>query len=248
VVEKAAEKAATDFLSSVVHGVATADSLSTTFVRIVGRPRFESEKAKGYSADEATSWLRGVGTGINFGPELKRPDQAGDVVYLRGLLQGKPGGYCLRMLKEGGAWKVDWFAVSSVEPGSISSPETPEGAAQAFAIAAFVESITDLNGMPRIERDNILSATMIPPLRSAWAEPFDSDRAKGLDYSPGRLFSKAVEIGGGTRSYTASRAPIEPIFKVVLTKPAGTLTYMVELVKGPAPHVWLVSKVTEAKS
>lgn len=245
-VEKAADDAATAFRRELVMGTAKADMLSTAFLKAVGKPVvLPSDKAKGYSDDSATSWLKKVGAGVNFGPELKR-EQAGDVAYLRGGLQ-KPGGYCLRMVKEGGAWKVDWLSISSVDNGSVTTTPTPEGAAQGFAVASFVELLTDLSGMPKDERLLVLAAAMTPALRAAWAPPFEMDKPQGFDFNPGKLGTEAVKIGGKTTGYTASRVGDLPEFKVELTKTDGKKSLTVRLVKGATPLEWLVSEVIEAK-
>ena len=200
--------------------------------------------------DTATA-VQGRGVAVDGGAggidALQEREQAGDVAYLRGALQ-KPGGYCLRLVKEGGAWKVDWLSLTSVENGTLTTAPTPEGAAQGFAVAAFVETAADLNGMHEGERAAALGAALTPALRTAWAAPFDQDKAAGYDFNPAALVRKATsEIGGGTSAYTATRVGDLSEFKVELTKPTGKKAYTVKLVKGAAPHEWLVSEVTETK-
>jgi hypothetical protein len=252
-IEKDAEKAAFEFLRALGEGTAKADALSAAFVRVVGRRLLlPSDEAKGYSADAATGWLRTVGENVSFAPTLKQ-DQAGDVVFIRGSFLGPrlaknaktDGGYCLRLLKEGGAWKVDWLSLSSVEGGPVDTgTPTPEGVAQAFALTAFVETVADVNGMPQGDRLPLLAAALTPKLRAEWAPPFDMDKKAGLDHNPGQLHLKAVSIGGGTAAFTATRAGTGTEFKVELTKPAGKQTVTVTLAKGPGPQEWLVSAVS----
>jgi hypothetical protein len=246
-VEKAADDAATAFRRDLVMGTAKAEMLSASFLKAIGKPAvLPSDKAKGYSADVATSWLKKVGASVNFGPELKR-EQAGDVAYLRGALQ-KPGGYCLRMVKEGGAWKVDWLSITSVDNASVTTTPTPEGAAQGFAVAAFIETIADKDTMPTEDRHLLVAAAMTADLRKAWSPlVFDQDKNAGYDYGPAKLNTEAVKIGGKTNAYTASRVGDLPEFRVELTKPEGKKAYTVRLVKGATPHEWLVSEVVEAK-
>ncbi len=254
-VEPAADQAATAFLSTLIHGTAKADSLSAAFLKSVGKPLvLPSEKTAGVSADAATNWLRKVGEGVSFGLALKR-EQAGDVVYIRGSFSsprlgatpGQTGSYSLRMVKEGGAWKVDWLSLSSVDTSVTTSTPTPEGAAQGFAVGAFVESVADLNGMPKDERAAVIAAALAPTLRTAWAAPFDQDKAQGYDYNPGKIGTEAVKIGGGTTAFTAARVGDLPEFKVERTKLTGKKTYVVKLVKGTGPNEWLVSEVTEVQ-
>lgn len=245
--EPAAQQAATAFLRDVMHGTATADALSPAFLKAVGKPwAFPGDKEKGYSPNAAASWLKRIGDGQAFGLALKQ-EQVGDTVYIRGALQ-KPGGYCLRLVKDGGAWKVDWLSVTSVDNGTVATTATPEGAAQAFAVAAFVETIADLSGMPRDDRHLVVAAAMTKELRAAWAPAvFDQDKAVGYDYGPAKLATEATRIGGGTTAFTAARVGDQPEFKVELTKPAGKKTYAVKLVKGTGPNEWLIGEVTEGQ-
>ena len=254
-VEPPANKAAEDFISAMNQGAAKADALSAAFVKAVGKPLvFPSDKEKGFSADAATSWLRKVGDGVSINLPLFRK-QAGDLVYIRGSISGprlgkeagKTGSYCLRLLKEAGAWKVDWLSLSSVDEVAPAPLSTPEAAAQGFAVAAFAETVADLNGMPKDERAPVIAAALAPALRAAWAAPFDQDKAQGYDYSPGKLGTEATRIGGGTTAFTATRVGDLPEFKVELTKPAGKKTYVVKLVKGAGPNEWLIADVTEAQ-
>lgn len=253
-VEPAAEQAATAFLTDLAQGKAKADALSPSFVKAVGKPaELPSDKAKGYSPDAAADWLKRVGQGVTFGLALTR-HQAGDVVFIRGSIsgarfgKGASGGYSLRLLREGGAWKVDWLSLTSVDvTAAPAPPATPEAAAQDFAALAFVETVADLHGMPKEERAPLIAAAVAPALRAAWAPPFDQDKAQGYDYSPGKILLEATKIGGGTSSLTATRAGAAPEYTVVLTRPAGKKTYAVKLAKGPGPHEWLVSEVTEQK-
>jgi hypothetical protein len=200
------------------------------------------------------NWLKRAGDGVNFFPALKR-QQAGDVVYIRGTVAGarlaksasKSGGYSLRLVKEAGAWKVDWLSLSSTDiAGSVTTP-TPEGVAQEFAAVSFIETITDLDGMPKDDRAPLIAAAMTPALRTAWAPPFDQDKNQGYDYSPAKILTETTKIGGGTTAFTSSRVGDLPEFKVELTKPTGKKAYTVRLIKGAGANEWLVNEVIEAK-
>jgi hypothetical protein len=248
--EKGATDAATAFLRDIGTGAAKVDALSAAFLKAVGKPlELPSDKEKGFSADNAGTWLKRAGDAINVTPPIKQL-QAGDTVFLRGSVTAPrltgTGSYCLRLVKEGGAWKVDLLTVSSADMGDVKAPETPEGAAQAFALAAFVELTADGKGLARDERGLALGALLTPELRAKWAGPFDSDKAAGLDFNRGALVTAAVKIGGGTSAFTATRAADGPTFAVELTKPAGKVRYAVKLTKGTGANEWLVSEVTEA--
>jgi hypothetical protein len=255
--EKAADDAATAFLRELGQGSVKAEMLSTNFLKSFGKPvELPSDKAKGYSADAAVRWLRQVGEGVNFSLSLYR-QQAGDAAYLRGAVTGprlgKDGGYySLRLVKEGGAWKVDWVALSSAEWKGTPGAGTAEAAFQEFAAASFVEVLTDSKALPQEPelapyRAAPIAAAMTPPLRAAWAPPFEQDKPLGYDYNPARLRLKAVEVAGGTSAFTLTRVNDTPEFRVELTRPAGKTTLTVKLVKGATPGEWLVSEVSEPK-
>jgi hypothetical protein len=248
--EKGATDAATAFLRDIGTGAAKPDALSAAFLKAIGKPlELPSDKEKGYSADNAGTWLKRAGDALAFGPPLKQ-EQVGDTVFQRGTVSSPrfagTGSYCLRLVKEGGAWKVDLFTVSSADNGTVTAPQTPEGAAQAFALAAFVEMAADGKGLERDERGLALGALLTPELRTKLAGPFDSDKAAGLDFNRGKLVTEWVKVGGGTSAFTATRAADGPAFAVELTKPTGKVRYTVKLTKGTGASEWLVSEVTEA--
>lgn len=250
--EKGATDAATAFTRDIGIGAAKAEALSAPFLKAVGKPlELPSDKEKGFSADNAGTWLKRAGDALTFGLPIKQ-NQVGETVFIRGTVSGprfdagKTGSYCLRLVKDGGAWKVDLLTVSSADNGTVNAPETPEGVAQAFALAAFVELTADGSGLARDERGLALGALLTPELRAKLAGPFDSDKAAGLDFNRGALVTAALKVGGGTAAFTATRAADGPTFAVELTKPAGKVRYTVKLAKGPGANEWLVSEVTEA--
>jgi hypothetical protein len=255
-----ADKFASTFLHDVMHKTAKADALTPVFLKTIGKPLFlPSEKAKGYSEDTAERWMNRVGEGINFGLATYQK-QVGNVVYIRGTIGGmrlgkdpnKTGSYSLRLVKDGTNWKADWLSLCSVTPPEpiqlqIAGAATPDGIAQGFAVAAFLESITDHDGMPMEDRMLLVGAAMTPPLRTAWAQPFGDDTAQGLDYNRATLNREAVKVGGGTSAFVATRDGTKTEFRVEMTKPTGKKAYTVKLVNGSNPNEWLVSEVTEAK-
>lgn len=251
--DKGATDAATAFLRDLGQGAAKPDALTVPFLKAVGKPLvFPSDKEKGYSADNAGTWLKRAGDAVSFGLPLKQ-DQVGDAVFVSGTFTGprlgtdptKTGTYCLRLAKDAGAWKVDWLSLTSADAGPVTAPQTPEGVAQAFALSAFVGLAADATGLARDERGLALGAALSPELRAKLAPPFEQDRAAGLDFNPGKLVTECVKVGGGTAAFAAARAADGPTFAVELTKPAGKKAYTVKLVRGPGPHEWLVAELTE---
>ncbi|MDY3563827.1 hypothetical protein R5W23_005449 [Gemmata sp. JC673] len=242
-VEPDAEKAAAAFLNDLGQGSAKADVLSPALLDAAGKPwEFDDEKANKLSPKAAEQWLRAVGAGRSFSLSLDRK-QAGDLVYFRGALQ-PAGVYSLRLVKLGGAWKVDWLSLSSAELKPGAAAATADEAFQEFAVSAFAEVLADATAMQRGLRAPLLARGLVPALRPVWAPPFDGDKAQGYDYSPGKLALKAIELGGGTSALSVTKTG-DATFAVAFTKPAGTKTVTVKLVKGTAPGEWLVSEVSE---
>jgi hypothetical protein len=240
-------KDAVDFLQAVVGGTAKADQLSAAFVKAVGRPIvFDGDKAKGFSASSAEDWMKKVGASTGFGLPLKA-DQVGDVALFRGMLVGKQGSYSLRMVKEGGAWKVDWLSASSaaVKKGVPAPTNSGDATLQEFALTAVVEAICDQDAMPAPQRAAVVAAGLTPALRTSWASPLDADKAAGYDYSPAKLEKfKIVEIGGKAESVsytqTGDGAYVAEVTKAGGSKPAA---YLVKLAKSPTGQ-WLVENIT----
>lgn len=237
-------KEAVDFLQAVKAGTAKADQLSASFTRLIGLPaELPSDKAKGYSTDAAADWLRHVGSGVGFGLPLQA-NQAGDVALFRGALVGKPGSYCLRMVKEGPAWKVDWLSASSVEAKGGAPAANAEAMLQEFAAAAVFEAVCDKDALGKDERAAIIAAGLTPALRAKWGPPFDGDKAKGYDYSPAQLAIEAGKIGGGAESVSFTPQG-DAAFRAEVTRTGGAkAAYLVKLTKGGTPGQWLVESIT----
>ena len=242
-VEPAADAAAMAFLKDLGQGTARADALSPALLDAAGKPwEFDDEKANKLSPKAAERWLRAVGEGRTFSPSLDRK-QAGDAVYFRGALQ-PTGGYSLRLVRLGGAWKVDWLSLSSADLKPGAPAATADDAFQEFAAAAFAEVLADGTAMKPELRAPVLARGMAPALRAAWAPPFDADKTQGYDYSPGKLKVKAIDYGGGTTAFGVAKAG-DAAYTVEFIKPAGKKTITVKLAKGSTPGEWLVSDVTE---
>ena len=225
-------KEAVDFLQAVRAGTAKADQLSAPFAKAIGLPIvFDSDKAKGYSASSAEDWMRKVGASIQFGLPLSST-LVGDVALFRGMLQGKTGGYWLRMVKEGGSWKVDWLSASTahVKKGIAASSGSADAVLQEFAVTAVVEAICDKDAMPSKERTAVVAAGMTPRLRAEWAPPLDGDRTTGHDYSPAKLAFKINDIGNEVESVNYTQN--------------GDAEYSVEIVKSGGAKVMYHAKLT----
>ncbi len=240
-------KDAVDFLSAVGAGTAKASQLSAGFVKLIGLPvELDSDKAKGYSGDAAEAWMRTIGAKFSGMGPMSESSQAGDVAVFRGSFTG--GTYYLRMVREGDAWKADWLSMSSifVETFSVGTagPASADSLLQGFAAAAVMSTICDKDAMPQEQRTAVIAAGFSPALRKSLAPPFDGDKDKGYDYSPGQLGLKLGEIGGKAEALVLSTAADGSI-KVEITKAGGAKSaYAVKLVKGASLGQWLVETIT----
>jgi hypothetical protein len=244
--ESGVGKEAVAFLKALGEGTAKADRLSAAFVKMVGLPaQLDSDKAKGYSASEAESWLKRVGSDAVFA--LPSGFARADTAVLRGPFQApdRVGGYYLRLVNEGGAWKVDFLGLSSVPSAPDAGSGGPDIENQRFAATAVAALLCDKNAMPRDNRAQALAAGLTPALRKQWAPPLGSDPSQGFDYNRGALLLKAGEFGNGAESFALIAQPTAGEFRLEITKAGGAKTaYNVKLAKGTAPGQWLVESVT----
>ena len=245
--DSGAGQQAVAFLKALGEGAAHSDRLSAGFVRAVGLPaELPSDKAKGYSTLSAESWLKRVGAGATFGlpAGFAGPDAA--VLWGGFQGQGRKGDYFLRMANVSGAWKVDYFAMtsaSSMPPAGAGA--SPDAEYQRFAARAMGGLLCDRDAMPKDERALALAASMTPALRAKLAEPFGSDKDQGFDFNRGKLLLEAENLGGGAESYSITPQSAPTDFRLDIAKTGGSkAACLLKLVKGPAPGQWLVESIT----
>ena len=221
--ESGVGKDAVAFLKALGAGAATADKLSAGFVKMIGLPvELPADKARGYSSSAAESWMKQVGAGATFG--LPAGFAGADAAVLWGGFQGpgRKGDYALRLINEGGAWKVDSFALTSASfNGSAGSGGGADGEYQRFAARAFGGLLCDKSGMPKDCRVLALAACLTPALRDKLAEPFGSDKGQGFDYNRGKLLLEAEKMGGGAESYATIQQGETSDFRLDVTKTGG---------------------------
>jgi hypothetical protein len=237
-------KDAIDFMGSLRASTVRADQLSNGFVKVVGLPaEFPVDKAKGFSADAAEGWLKRVGMrrGLSL-PSMSK--QLGDVALFRGTFINEPGGYFLRMIREGGAWKVDWLSLTSVE--IKDAPEQKSASVcDDFAVAAIFGTLADKDALLKEDRALLLGAGLTPALKAKWAEPLPSDKDQGFDYNRGLLMQKAAEYGAGVDSVTIFQQGNGPAFRVEVSRAGAKAAYIVKLVKGSGPCQLLVDEIVQ---
>jgi hypothetical protein len=239
-------KDAVVFLKALGESTAKAELLSGGFVKAIGLPaELPGDKARGFSAAAAESWMKRIG-GATFGLPAGFAGPGAAVLWGGFQGPGRKGDYFLRMVNEGGAWKVDYFALTSAASQPTSGPaQGPDGEYQRFTARAIGGLLCDRDAMPKDERAMALAAGLTPALRARLADPFGSDKDQGFDYNRGKLILEAERLGGGAESYSTSPQSAATDFRLDVMKAGGAKTaYLLKLVKGPAPGQWLVESIT----
>jgi hypothetical protein len=244
--DSAASNEAVAFLKALGAGSASADKLSTGFAKMIGLPaELPADKARGFSSSAAESWMKQVGSGATFA--LPAGFAGTDAAVLWGGFQGpgRKGDYALRMIYEGGAWKVDGFAMTSASFSTLSSTGGgADGAYEHLAARALGGLLCDKTAMPKDARALALAACLTPALRAKLAEPFDSDKKEGFDYNRAKVHLEAEKIGGGAESYATIQQGNGPDFRLEVTKAGGAkATYLLKLVPGTTPGQWLAENI-----
>lgn len=241
-------KEATEFITALKNGSAKASQLTTRFVKAVGQPAtLPDDKAKGYSADVAEGWLKRAIGMRGFSPFLYSKQVGETALFLGTFIGGDPGSYALRMVNEGGAWKVDWLSLTTAKvEGAAINTSNGDAACQEFTVAAVIGALCDRDAMPKDDRAAVLALGLTPALKAKWAEPLDSDKAQGLDYNRGLLAQRSIDFGKDVEGVTLAAVPGGPTFRVEVSRTNGSKTaYLVKLVPGSAPCLWLVDDVAK---
>ena len=100
------------------------------------------------------------------------------------------GGYLLRMVKESGAWKVDYLVLTSANYTAVTlAGSGPDADYQRFAVTALAGALCDKNGMPKDDRALAIAAGMAPELRSAAGRAVRFGQGPGLQLQPRQIAS-----------------------------------------------------------
>jgi hypothetical protein len=243
--QQAAEQFVADLRAAATPGPGPAPllgRLTPDFLKVIGKPTaFAAEKEQGYSPSAAGGWLfRSTGALAAVAPPTGHP--AGGPAVFVGSFDNGAGRYLLRLVPEGGGWKVDWFGLGTAKTAD-PRPAGPDEAAKEFAALAFLDALTAADtAQGRDDRLPLVAAAITPRLRNARAEPFGQDRDRGYDYNPAALGRYVDSLGlGGAEAYT--RTPAGDGYAVSVTKGGAAKAFALKLVKDPA-RGWLVDEFT----
>jgi hypothetical protein len=215
--------------------------LSPAFLKIIGKPlNTEADKKAGYGTSAASHWLRTLGTRLE-GIGLPQGYGSPSAAVLFGKIGNGSGRLLVRMTFAEG-WKVDWISLGTL-PAPDLKPASTESSYQDFAVLAFLDALT-ATSLPRDDRARLLAGIASAKLKTAWAEPFDSDKGLGQDYNLGKLGLKIDELGNGITGFTRTPAEADS-YKIELMKGDAKTSYALKLVKAAAPGEWLVDEFTK---
>lgn len=220
------------FVADLLQNKADPNKLSTPFLKVVGLPVLSPEdKARGYSPTAAQAWLNRTGTELGkLGPlGLPAGTTAGPAaVFVSPVGAGR---YSVRVVQDGGAWKVDWFGTGTVKANEVEKPKTSDEAFQDFAVLAFLDAVTG-TAQPRDDRVPLAAAVLSANYRKAQYGPLAGDPEQGFDYNPGKLGGVMDGLGQGATAVSRTRTGADT-FRAEITKGADTVRYAVKLVPAP---------------
>jgi hypothetical protein len=214
------------------------DRVSPAFLKIIGRPLLsDADKKAGWSAGAASAWLKNIGTKL-IGIGLPTGYGSSQEAVLVGSFGNGTGRYLMRMTFAEG-WKVDWLSLG-VHPVPPVKPVNAADAYQDFTVLAFLDAITS-TATAKDDRVRLLGGVISTKMKTAVAEPFDGDKARGEDYNPSKLGlwleERAKNVTGLTRTPDGPDA-----FKIEMPLSGERPAYKLKLVKGTAPGEWLVDE------
>ncbi len=212
-----ATRVAQAFLKAFGEGVPAAELLSDRLLKHLGRPwELPDDRTRGYSRLNAESLLRRWGSGRNFGLPTGAGDARVAVVHGEFRTPMQQGHYVLRLVADGGDWKVDGLCLSSA-----AWPQEPRGSDAAAAMGAATAKmlgavLCDRAALPSEDRALLLADLLSAELRQKFAPPFESDRTSGFDFNRGQLRLKLDELAAGATTYRVEVASPPQQWRLIL--------------------------------
>lgn len=250
--QKAAEAVLGDLLQGkLLQGKLPPERISARFLKVIARPNpeYPEDVKQGFSAVAARNWAHRAAMALGQNGLPAGIAAPGVAVFTGSLVPKEKGQFLLRIIEDGGAWKLDWFQVSGVQAEELKPTGTIDQLLQEFAAVAFLDAIADRKGTNPDDRVLLVASLISPAYRSTLgANPTASDTKQGYDYNPGWLKLKLGDLPGGAAvSYTrAAAGAAEPnTIRGEFTLTGGAKKpYTLKLVKDPTRHEWLVDAFT----
>jgi hypothetical protein len=230
--------------------------VSGRFLIQIGKPRKPGTPFDDFYARE---WLREAGTSLATASQVSSPfsgfGQPGAAVFTGTFMnrKGEKGRYLIRMVEEGGAWKLDWFQTSAVQsneappPASIDDPFKDVAVQAAADLVAVPPSATGTPPeiLPGAHRAALAATLFSTKLRGApeLGANLEKEDDQGYDYKRTWLGDKLdAFVGGKVASYTRTKVT-DDTYKVEFTLEGGAKkAFEVKLVGGGSPGLWKVDE------
>ncbi|MFO0796268.1 MAG: hypothetical protein U0804_02260 [Gemmataceae bacterium] len=241
-----AHAAAQQFLTDV-RGSAAIDTnrLSARFLKVIGKPVGASpeDQARKASAAEAARWLNRAGESM--GSDARVSPAAGTVREGAAVFVGTftstavpKGRYLVRLVDDGGAWKLDWLHVSAAEarvPTTMIDPFVD------FAVL----SLGDLIAAGPMKPDDRapLAAALFTPAVLTSLDVSQPEDAAGYDYQRGALAAKLDAVASGKAEWYFRSSASITAYKIQFGVGAEAKVFVdFTLVRGDGPNHWRIDQ------
>ncbi len=223
------------------------DRVSSRFLKIIGKPLspLPDDQAKKFNTWEAEHWLQRVAASIGPDARISPPTGflRGDAAVFVGTFESAAapkGRYLIRLVEEGGQWKLDWFQASVISTEDLAAGTDPF---QDFSAQAAADLVA---GGPMDVKDRApLAAAILSSQVRASLEVNQPEDAQGYDYKRGILATRMESfLGEKVESYARAASSSGDAYKLEFTLVGGAKkTVNITLVKGDAPGVWVVDEI-----
>ena len=251
-----AQKAAQEAVVGLKNGEAfDTNKVSTRFLKVIGKPVKAGQPFDPFYARE---WLKSAAAPLaaaaHVSPSFSGYGQPGAAVFVGSFVTQKGDGrYLIRMVEEGGAWKLDWFECSAVPNGKPAEPASLDEPFMDFAVQAAADLVAvppaaggaAADVLPGDIRAPLAADLFTKKLRGSaeFGVNLDKEDEQGYDYKRTMLGAKLdLVVGGKVASYTRAKTAADT-YKVEFTLEGGAKkAFEVKLVGGGSPGHWQVDE------
>ncbi|QDU19105.1 hypothetical protein [Urbifossiella limnaea] len=241
-----AHAAAQQFVTDLRGSAATdPNRVSARFLKVIGKPLGTSpeDQAKKFSGAAAGQWLKRVAAAMGSDARVSPAAGAareGSAVFVGSFESGAvpKGRYLIRLVEDGGAWKLDWFQVSAAE---ARVPTTPIDPFVDFAVLSLGDVLA-AGPMTADDRAPLGAALFTPAVMAGW-EVSQPEDAAGYDYQRGALAAKLDAVAAGKAEWYFRSSASVAAYKIQFGVGAEAMVFVdFALVRGDGPNHWRVDQ------
>ncbi|HJZ60324.1 MAG TPA: hypothetical protein VKE74_35600 [Gemmataceae bacterium] len=225
--------------------------VSNRFLKMIGKPLtpLSEDQTKRYNAGSADVWLKRAGLLLG-DANVGLPDghlQPGVAVFTGSFVSPRAakGHYLLRLVEEGGAWKLDWFLASTVPADAPPAPANADDPFKDFTVHAAADLVSETI-IDKGDRAPLAAALFSKPLLTSLDASLEKEDADGYDYKRGWLGAKLDDpdkfVGKKVMSYSYTRSGPDTYRVEFALEGGAKKVFEVKLVKGEGPGVWLINE------